>query len=212
MTLVKYCYFAQKCAMTMRLITVKPSHVCGSRSVYILVHHVYNSLEDRKPLKGNTVGSRSSVEKAYIAGFLDGDGSIMLQIKKRSDTTRGYRFMATICLYQDTRHDKSLYWIQEVLGIGYVSKRSDAISELRINGFQQVRSILVDLKPFIRFKSIQTEAMIRACTILNRDIKKLSDKQLLSLVELILVIQNENYKAHRKKTREEFIELLGLTP
>src|SRR3989344_7045295 len=89
----------------------------------------YNSLEDRKPLKGNTVGSRSSVEKAYIAGFLDGDGSIMLQVKKRGDTKRGRRFMATICFYQDTRHEKPLYWIRKVLGIGYISKRNDSITE-----------------------------------------------------------------------------------
>src|SRR5581483_1704560 len=100
--------------MTMRLITVKPSHVAGLRIIYSLVWLAYNSLEDREPLKGNTVGSRSSIEKAYIAGFLDGDGSIMLQIKKRSDTGRGLRFMATICFYQDTRHEKPLFWIREV--------------------------------------------------------------------------------------------------
>ena len=64
------------------------------------------------------MGSRSNIEKAYIAGFLDGDGSVMLQVKRRSDTKRGLRFMATICLYQDTRHEKPLYWIQEVFGIG----------------------------------------------------------------------------------------------
>lgn len=52
-----------------------------SRIIYRLVQMYYNSLEDRKPLKGNTVGSRSDIEKAYIAGFLDGDGSIMLQLK-----------------------------------------------------------------------------------------------------------------------------------
>ncbi len=173
---------------------------------------VYNSLEDRKPLKGNTVGSRSSVEKAYIAGFLDGDGSIMLQIKKRIDTKRGYRFMATVCFYQDTRHSAPLYWIQEVLKIGYISNRNDAISELRINGFKQIRTILTELKPYIRFKIIQSEAMIRACSILDRDASKLSDKHLLEVVELIMIIQNENYKAHRKKTRDEYLYILGLTP
>lgn len=173
----------------------------------------YNSLEDRKPLKGNTVGSRSSVEKAYIAGFLDGDGSIMLQLKKRLDTKRGFRFMTTICLYQDTRHEKPLLWMQEVLGIGYVSRRNDAISELRINGFKQVQTILTELKPYVRFKKVQVEAMISACRILNeKHVNKLSDKQLLELVELILVIQNENYTAHRKKSKEEFIAILGLTP
>ncbi len=199
--------------MTTRLITVKPSYVLGPRIVYRQVRLYYNSLEDRKPLKGNTVGSRSSVDKAYIAGFLDGDGSIMLQLKKRADTKRGFRFMATICFYQDTRHEKPLLWMQEVLGIGYVSRRNDAISELRINGFQQIQTILTELKPYVRFKTKQVEAMISACRIHNKShINKLSDKQLMELVELILVIQNENYKAHRKKSKQEFIEILGLTP
>ncbi len=48
--------------------------------------------------KGNTVGSRSKTDLAYIAGFLDGDGSLMLQLKKRKDTKLGWRFMCTICL------------------------------------------------------------------------------------------------------------------
>ena len=33
--------------------------------------------------QGNTVGSRSQVDLAYIAGFLDGDGSLMIQLKRR---------------------------------------------------------------------------------------------------------------------------------
>lgn len=198
--------------MTKWLITVKPSYVFGLRIIYRLVYLYYNSLEDRKPLKGNTVGSRLNIQKAYIAGFLDGDGSLMLQIKKRGDTKRGFRFMATICLYQDSRHDKPLYWIRDVLNAGYISKRNDAISELRINGFNKVRKILIELKPFIRFKVIQTEAMIKACRLLERDINKLSKKQLLEIVNLILLIQNENYKAQRKKSKEELLKILDLTP
>lgn len=112
------------------------------------------------------MGSRLDTENAYIAGFLDGDGSIMLQVKKRSDTKRGYRFMATICLYQDSRHEKPLYWIRNTLGIGYVSIRNDGISELRINGFKRVREILEELSPYIQFKKVQTESMIRSCRIL----------------------------------------------
>ena len=173
---------------------------------------LYNLLEDLKPLKGNTVGSRSSNENAYIAGFLDGDGSIMLQIKKRSDTTRGYRFMATICFYQDSRHDMTLYWIQDTLGIGYVSKRNDAMTEVRINGFAQVKLVLQALRPYIRFKSIQTKAMIAACGILEKGSNKLTKQDIFQVVDLILIIQNENYKAHRKKSKEEILALLDLTP
>ena len=173
---------------------------------------MYNSLEDRKPLKGNTVGSRSDIEIAYIAGFLDGDGSLMLQIKKRSDTTRGYRFMATICLYQDTRHEKPLYWMQQVFSAGYVTQRNDGISELRINGFSKIHKILIVLEPYVRFKQVQLQALKSACEILQGDIRSLSEEQLLCVVNFVMIIQNENYSAHRKKSREEILKIIGLTP
>lgn len=163
-------------------------------------------------MTGNTVGSRSDVEKAYIAGFLDGDGSLILQIKRRSDTRRGYRFMATICFYQDSRHDVPLEWIQRILQAGYVSRRNDGISELRINGFATIHEILTDLQPFIRFKQLQTEAMIMACSILSKRIQMLSEQDITTVIDLILVIQNENYSAHRKKSRDELLKICGLTP
>ncbi len=158
------------------------------------------------------MGSRSNIKNAYIAGFLDGDGSLMLQLKVRSDTRRGYRFMATICFYQDTRHDNSLHWIQKCLGAGYVTHRNDGMSELRIQGFQKVRTILTDLRPYIRFKRLQTGAMIKACRILSGDIRMLSKQDLLKVITYMLVIQNENYTAHRKKSREEMLKIVGLTP
>ena len=162
---------------------------------------------------GNTVGSRSKCDIAYIAGFLDGDGSIMLQIKKRKDTKRGFRFMATICLYQDTRHKQPLYWMQEVLGIGYVTHRNDGISELRISGFCRVRDILTRLQPYVRFKAKQVRAMIRATDLLTRiPFGQLTDAQVIELVELVLMVQNENYSAQRKRTKSELLKQLGLTP
>ncbi len=159
------------------------------------------------------MGSRSNVELAYIAGFLDGDGSLMLQIKKRSDGKIGLRFMPTICLYQDTRHEKTLYWIQEKLCIGYVSRRNDGMSELRINGYKQVANILKSLARYIRFKKIQSKALVSACEILSSTkFSKLSKKQLGKLVDLILVIQKENYVTKKKKTREELLTQLGFDP
>ena len=160
------------------------------------------------------MGSRSKkIELAYIAGFLDGDGSLMLQLKKRSDSKRAIRFMATICFYQDTRHENTLYWIQEVLGIGYVSRRNDGMTELRINGYKQTRNILKSLLPYIRFKKLQASALLKACEILSSiKFNKLTKKQLTKLVDLILVIQSENYVTKKKKTRSELHKILGLTP
>ena len=137
----------------------------------------------------------------------------MLQVKSRADTKRGVRFMATICLYQDTRHEKPLYWIRERLGIGYISRRNDGMTELRINGFGQVRDILITLKPFIRFKTKQTQAMIDACTLLSEKfIRELSKKELRRLVELTFAIRKENYKSRSVLTKEELNRVLSLTP
>ena len=159
------------------------------------------------------MGSRSNTDLAYIAGFLDGDGSLMLQIKKRKDGKVKIRFMATICFYQDTRHEKTLYWIKKILNIGYVSRRTDGMSELRINGYVQVRDILKKLLPHIRFKAIQARSLIKATEILSSaKFRMLGKRQLLSLVQLALIMQQENYITKKKKTREELLAVLGLTP
>lgn len=161
----------------------------------------------------NTVGSRLETDLAYIAGFLDGDGSLMLQVKLRSDTSRGVRFMATICLYQDTRHEKPLLWIQKQFGIGYISRRNDGITELRINGFEQVRDILIKLQPFIRFKAKQAQALKDACALLaKKPMRLLSKSDLQKLVDLAVEIRTENYKSKSKFTREELNRRLSLTP
>lgn len=137
----------------------------------------------------------------------------MLQIKKRKDGKIGLRFMAVICFYQDTRHERPLYWIREVFDIGYISKRNDGMTELRINGFTQVRNVLKSLLSFIRFKKLQARALIAACEILsNTKFKMLTTKQLKKIANLILVIQNENYVTKKKKTRKDLFKILGLTP
>ena len=113
------------------------------------------------------MGSQSKTNLAYIAGFLDGDGSLMLQIKKRKDGKLKRRFMATICFYQDSRHEKTLSWICKVLKIGYLSRRNDGITELRINGAKQIKNILEKLMPFIKFKRKQAIALYNAVKILD---------------------------------------------
>ena len=121
--------------------------------------------------------------------------------------------MLTICFYQDSKHDKPLYWIRKILKIGYISKRKDGITELRINGFRQVREILKNLIPFIKFKRKQAKAMYVSANLLGR-VKKsdLSDKNLHDLANYILIIQNNNYATKKKKTKKDLLKILGLTP
>lgn len=87
------------------------------------------------------------------------------------------------------------------------------MTELRINGYRQVQDILERLSPYSKFKKIQVKALRKACGILLKTKLKLLNKtQLIALVDLILVIQNENYVTKRKKTKRELCRMLGLTP
>ena len=136
---------------------------------------------------------------AYIAGFLDGDGSVMFQIKKRKDTSRGQRFMFTICFYQDTRHEKPLFWIKKILGIGYLSRRSDGTTELRVNGYKQVQKILRSLYPYLRFKKEQIKYLFRALAILEKKkINRLTKREKLQLISVLVKARKQAYQSGKK--------------
>ena len=159
------------------------------------------------------MGSQSKTNLAYIAGFLDGDGSLMMQIKKRRDGKIGWRFMFTICFYQDSRHDKPLYWIKKVVNIGYISKRNDGMTELRINGYTQVRDILKNLSPFIRFKKPQAEAILTASQLLiKKSVNKLTIGDRKKLAHCMMTVQNNNYITRNKKSSADILNILDLTP
>ena len=121
--------------------------------------------------------------------------------------------MCTICFYQDSRHEKPLHWIRSILGIGYVSKRNDGMSELRINGFKQSRDIVKSLLPFLRFKKEQAQAFYKAANLLSRKTARfLTRSELLKVVKYITIIQENNYATRTKKTKNELLKILGLTP
>ncbi|OGF81201.1 hypothetical protein A2930_00380 [Candidatus Giovannonibacteria bacterium RIFCSPLOWO2_01_FULL_45_34] len=137
----------------------------------------------------------------------------MLQIKKRSDSKKGWRFMSTICFYQDSRHDKPLSWIKKILGIGYLSKRNDGMTELRINGYRQIHDILKILLPFIQFKRVQAEALLKASALLaKKSLVGFSLEERQKLLNWILIIQSNNYASRTKTTKEILEKVLDLTP
>ena len=137
----------------------------------------------------------------------------MLQLKKRADSVRAVRFMATICLYQDSRHDAPLSWMKTRLKCGYVSKRNDGMTELRINGFSQVRDVLEMLLPYLRFKKKQAKLLLQACTMLSEQtLRTMQPNDMRKVVDLLLLIQNENYMSTKRKTKEDLYQMLGLTP
>ena len=147
---------------------------------------------------GNTVGRLSKVDQvnyAYIAGFLDGDGSIMLQLHRRQSGKEVYRIKTVICFYQDMRHLKEIEWIKQILECGYIYTRNDKICELRIEGFQKVFEVLLKLKPFLRFKRKQVNLMLEIIPRLQN--KSLSKDETVIWIEKM---RKFNYFSSQRNT------------
>jgi hypothetical protein len=164
---------------------------------------------------GNTVGSRAvtplEVDWAYIAGFFDGDGSLMVQIKNRRDTPRGWRIMFTLCFYQDSRHKEPLQWMQSIVGIGYIHDRNDGMTEFRINGYNQVKRVLTCIQPHIKFKKKQVDRALKMLEILDgNSFLSLSEQVRSQLADWFNEIRQANYSFSRgnRFTAEEIKLLL----
>ena len=144
----------------------------------------------------------NSQQRAYLAGLLDGDGSIMLQIRERKKMKLLFRIKAVVVFYQDSRHISDLKKFQKWIGAGYVYKRNDHISELRVEGHARVEQLLTKLKPYIRFKKLQVKYMLKA-------IKKLSKKQtieeFLEVCDLADDISATNYVSRNRKYTAEYV-------
>lgn len=147
---------------------------------------------------GNTVGRLSKVDQvnlAYIAGFLDGDGSIMLQMHRRKSGNDAFRVKTVICFYQDKRHIKQIEWFRQILDCGYVYIRNDKICELRIEGFQVVLEVLALLQPFIKFKKRQVNLMLKLIPRLQQ--KSISKGETITWIE---EMRKYNYFSSQRNT------------
>jgi len=137
--------------------------------------------------------------KESTLAFLDGDGSIMLQIRPRKDCKYGFRICASIVLYQDCSHEEDLRWIGDQLKVGYIARRNDGMSELRIGGYKQVETVLTGLVPYIRFKRVQSSVMLEALCAL-RSVR--SPQDFLEVCRLADCLSKANYASRRKYTSE----------
>jgi hypothetical protein len=142
----------------------------------------------------------SNTDLAYIAGFLDGDGSVIVQVKNTKTHAKKWRLMFTICFYQDSRHEKPLAWFKKILGAGYISKRNDGMTELRINGYERSRIILEKLYPYAKFKKKQIKYVLKALNILReKNFSDLCKKDRLKIADAIIKSRQETYQSGLKK-------------
>ena len=147
-------------------------------------------------------------EKAYIAGFLDGDGSIMAQLVFRKDYKLGYQIRVSIVFYQKSNNQSILLWLKEQLSYGYLRNRNDGMTEYTIVGLREVKYILTLLYPFLRLKkNLAKEVLV----LIERhpSSRKMTASKLINLSKLVDKTARFNYSKKRTITSEVVISFLG---
>jgi LAGLIDADG endonuclease len=83
----------------------------------------------------------SDISKAYLAGFLDGDGCINAQIIRRTDYRLGFQIRVSLTFFKSTKRHWFLIKLHKQLKCGSIRKRKDGISEYTIVGATQVECL-----------------------------------------------------------------------
>ena len=142
----------------------------------------------------------SETQKAYIAGFLDGDGCVMFQFIRRKDYVYGYQVRASVVFYQKDKHVACLQKIKEELGgKGYIRLRKDGMAEYSIVGIPLVLSVLEQLAPYLRLKKSHVDVARKINKLLPR-YKRLDKDLLLKVGHLVDQFQQLNYSKRRRNT------------
>ena len=154
-------------------------------------------------------------EKAYIAGFLDGDGCIMLQLVWRHDYVLGYQIRASVVFYQKQQNESFLAWLKSLLNYGYLRKRNDGMSEYTIVGAEPIAKTLKILQPYLKLKKSQTKLALSVLKKMPGKGRKISPKLLLELAKEVDKFRLLNYSKKRTNTSlqvKEFLKSHHLIP
>ena len=146
-------------------------------------------------------------EKAYIAGFLDGDGSIMAQLVRRNGYKLGYQIRVSVVFYQKTIHQEQLLWLKEQLGYGYVRARRDGMTEYTVVGLGEVKDLLTLLYPYLRLKKALAAGVL-AIIAQHPTQRKMTSQQLIRLSRLVDQTASFNYSKKRTNTSTQVIAFL----
>ena len=122
------------------------------------------------------------VKSAYIAGFLDGDGSIYVRLKPNKTYKYGFQVAPYIVFYQSQKQIEILEALKEIVGAGYIRLRKDGIAEYTIGDVLSMRELINQIGTYLILKSKQAQLLIK---ILDSKTKVKSSKDFEQVATLI---------------------------
>ncbi|PIW96718.1 hypothetical protein COZ82_03500 [Candidatus Kaiserbacteria bacterium CG_4_8_14_3_um_filter_38_9] len=132
---------------------------------------------------------------AYIAGFLDGDGSIYVRAKPNPSYKYGYQIAPYVVFFQSTKETEFPNMMNE-LTFGSLRERKDGMYEYTVGKHEELKAFLETLIPYLRLKKKQALLMLKIL-----ECKKLvnSLEDFAKLLEMVEEFRELNYSKKRIK-------------
>ena len=169
------------------------------------------------------MGSRHYLSDAYLAGFLDGDGSVVATLERYYSKRFPYRVRIKVNFTQHARHEDKLKLMQEALGdLGVIrtNKRKN-LAELVIQERSQVKAVLARLVPVLLIKKDQAHLALEVLEGMSSNEKHkpstLSERAYIRILSLVQKIRRLNSGTGGKReirvfdpVTTEFLENTGM--
>lgn len=149
---------------------------------------------------------------SYFAGFVDGEGSFNVSLRKREDHTMKWQVVLTFNVSQKERYILELF--KRYLGCGKIRVRRDGITYFHVNN---PRAIIERVIPFFERFQFLSHTKKRNFAIFKEITKLVEQKKHLTSEGLEEIIQlreklNEGHGRKRKYNWSDYKESLGENP
>lgn len=140
------------------------------------------------------VNSLSKIERAYIAGFLDGDGSVMALIERHTEKRFGIRSRVVVEFTQHSDNVKVLHFLRRKIGSGGIHKSLREVYKYSIKDQYVVRNLLEVLKDFVVIKKRQITLALRILSI-----SIVGKRDLIRIASLSDMISRHNLRSKSRR-------------
>ena len=137
----------------------------------------------------------STTKRAYLAGFLDGDGSIYVQSKPNITYKFGYQIAPYIVLFQSQKDQKNFEQLCSMINLGYMRIRKDGILEYIIGKQENITKFINLVEPYVILKELQVK-LIKKIIIAKNSVQNKEDFEVV--MKLVDTFRELNYSKKRK--------------
>ena len=137
----------------------------------------------------------SQTQRSYLAGFLDGDGSVYAQLKPNKTYKYGFQVVYYIVLFQSQKEQNNFAKICALINLGHLRVRNDGILEYIVGTQEGIKKFIELVKPYSVMKKAQLN-LLEKIIVLKSRIK--NQKNFNELAKLIDTFRELNYSKKRK--------------